>query len=48
MDVKARRVSVYDTITTARYARVREFSIGERVVPSAFADAALDVADLFV
>jgi len=48
VDVKARRVSVYDTITAGRYARVREFPIGERVVPSAFADAAVDVADLFV
>ena len=48
VDVNARRVSIYDTLTAGRYARMRHFSVGERILPSAFADAALDVADLFV
>lgn len=48
VDVKARRVSVYDAISAERYTRVREFVVGERIVPSTFADAALAVADLFV
>lgn len=48
VDVNARGVSIYDTLTAERYARVRHFSVGERIVPSAFVDVALDVADLFV
>lgn len=48
VDVKTRSVSVYDTIMAERYTRVQEFSVGTRVVPSSFEDAALEVADLFV
>lgn len=48
VDVNARSVLVYDTVVAGRFTRTREFPVGERVVPSAFADAALDVADLFV
>jgi len=48
VDVKARCVSVYDVLTAGRYSRVREFAVGASIVPSAFADAVLQVADLFV
>lgn len=48
VDVKVRSVSVYDAIVAEQYTRVREFAVGERIEPSAFADAVLDVADLFV
>jgi Uma2 family endonuclease len=48
VDVKARRIEVYDTVADERYARVRCFALGESVAPAAFVDATFSVADLFV
>lgn len=48
VDVNARTVSLYDTISAGRYTRTRQLAAGARIAPASFPDAALDVAELFV
>jgi Uma2 family endonuclease len=48
VDVKARCVEVYDRATGRRYGRLRTYSTSERIAPAAFADAVLELSELFV